>query len=446
MSIDFADSTGNLFNRLGKHYRTVEIIEAYQKTTLDAAVTDTLGQYASDFDLVDGLPTNLTASQNAANKLKTQTLAFASKTLVEMVNDDNPLTEKTELAALRELIRQMIADAQTVDASAVTVATVADGGNNGDGSMLVSVKNGKDNDLENVLAEDIVVTCTSDSQPGRGNLLEGSEIFTAKGEAPVERTDFNFPKGSNGSTTVPLSNPAVDSSSANFLTNGNFEDFTAGDPDNWTIQVGDAAGSVDETSTAFKGSKALQFLGDGAELTKITQQLRLAGSTAGQFQPLRRYAFAFQVRVSVVPAAGVLRISLRDGIAGALIGTAITVDLTAEGTSYVFKSVQLVTPDPLPDQIHMVIELTTALESGKSVFIDHFACREMTQHQGGPLMVIFPGAIRFIVGDFFTVTPTNDRAGKFQEFFERNFRMSQIPLLLPSNNAGGETISDGLIG
>ena len=82
MAIDFTNSPGNLFNRLGKHYRAVELIETHQRTTLDTAITDILGQYANDFDLVDGLPTNLTSSQSAANKLKIQVFAFASKTLI----------------------------------------------------------------------------------------------------------------------------------------------------------------------------------------------------------------------------------------------------------------------------------------------------------------------------------------------------------------------------
>lgn len=447
MALDFTDSTGNLFNRLGKLFKQFEDAETYQKTTLDSAFVDVFGQYNADAELIEGGFDEFSSSRDAAGGIKDDALARAETTVIKMVNDDNRQPLDDIDTALVELIRQMNAGTETVDASTPGISTSPDASNNGDGLVLSAVENGKGETLENVLAEDVVLDCTSDSQPGRGNLVVGSEIFTAQGELDVDKSSFEFPKGTNGATQIPVSNPAVGPSTDNFLTNSDFEDFTVADtPDSWVLDIGAAGVGIRETSTAFSGTKALEFRGDGAELTRISQSLRAAPATQGFFEPERRYALAFQVRVSVAPSAGVLRVSLRETSSGAQIGDAITVDLTTVGIVYVSKSVQIKTPDPLSDTIFIVIELTTALETGKGVFIDHMALTEMIQHENGPLFAIFPGAVKWLVADRVTAAVTNDRAGKFQEFFERAFDMSDKGLLLPSDNVGGETILDTLIG
>lgn len=447
MALDFTDVTGNLFNRLGKLFKLVEDVETYQQTTLDNAFVDQFGQYNGDAQLIEGGFTDFDASRDAAGGIKSDNFARAEATVIKMVNDDNRQPLDDIDTALLELIRQLDAAAATVNASTPGISTAPDAANNGDGVVLSAVENGKGESLENVLGEDVVLDCTSDSQPGRGTLQIGSEVFTAQGELDVDKSSFEFPKGSNTVTQIPVSNPAAGPSTNNFLTNSDFEDFTVADtPDSWVLDVGVAGAGIQETATAFSGVKALEFFGDGAELTRISQSLRAAPATQGLFEPEKRYALAFQVRVSAAPSAGVLRVSLRETSSGAQIGDDVSVDLTTVGVVYVSKSVQINTPDPLPDTVFVVIELTTALESGKSVFIDHMALVEMTQHANGPLFAIFPGAIKWLVDDRVTAAVTNDRAGKFQEFFERAFDMTDKGLLLPSNNAGGETILDTLIG
>ncbi len=233
------------------------------------------------------------------------------------------------------------------------------------------------------------------------------------------------------------------------MTNGDFEAFTADAPDDWTIVTGTAGTTVDdETTNFYKGAKALAIIGTAAsERTRLSQQLR-STSDLGQIKPETRYALACRVRVSAAPAAGTLRISLRDGTTdGATVigGVDITVDLTAETTSYAFKSAQINMPASLPDDIYLVIEHTVAIDNGKSTFIDQLALVEMTQHENGPLFAIFPGATKFLVDDKFVATVTNDRAGEIQEFFNRLFPMDDNQRLLPSDTYGNETIDDILV-
>ena len=49
-----------------------------------------------------------------------------------------------------------------------------------------------------------------------------------------------------------------------------------------------------------------------------------------------------------------------------------------------------------------------------------------------------------VIGDTFTIAVTNNRAGSFQEWFERFFDMRAKGLLLPSDTSG--SIADSLIG
>ena len=72
-------------------------------------------------------------------------------------------------------------------------------------------------------------------------------------------------------------------------------------------------------------------------------------------------------------------------------------------------------------------------------------------YSGGPQAAIFSGKTPFTKGsaqvapDSFTITVTNDRAGEFQEWFERMFDMAAKGLILPSDSGGSETQSDALI-
>lgn len=114
------------------------------------------------------------------------------------------------------------------------------------------------------------------------------------------------------------------------------------------------------------------------------------------------------------------------------------------------------TPAVLPPAVYLRIRIAVAISSGTSLFFDDVALSRMTAlYQGGPLAAVFSpaqtlpkilgGGTPWGAGDTITLTVTNDRAGGFQEWFNRNFGMTAMQLLLPSDAFGAETIADGLI-
>ena len=203
------------------------------------------------------------------------------------------------------------------------------------------------------------------------------------------------------------------------------------------------------SANAFVGL-AVELDSDGAELTCLNRRVTLAALT--------QYAFNMWALADVVPAAGVLTVDLVDGIGGSVIndqaGTANSFTITGSAltTSFVAKNGVFRTPKILPPVVYLRIRISTAISAGTSVFIDHAALVAMTSlYTGGPVAAIFSGKTSFTKGgtevdaDVFTLTCTNNRAGEFQEWFERLFDMTSKGLILPSDTGGTETLDDSLI-
>lgn len=203
------------------------------------------------------------------------------------------------------------------------------------------------------------------------------------------------------------------------------------------------------SNNAYVG-KALEFDSDGSQLTAIQTPVTL--------DPLTQYAFNCWMMTDSIPAAGVITIDLVDGIGGSVIadeaGTnnSFTVDCTGLTTSFAAKTGTFRTPKNLPAIVYLRIRITTAISNTSSVFIDHASLVEMVElYPDGLSVALFSGATPWkkgsgqVVGDYIAVTVANDRAGLFQEWFERNFDMRSKGLLLPSVTDGSETQDDALI-
>lgn len=445
MALDFTSGTGHLFNRLGALFHTIGAVQTYQGTTMPAYVLDVSNQYDADLRFIPTLQGTLTSGQGAAGGVTGDIVTIAQNTLITMIQEDTPQPQATLDYSIPQLIAQMIAASATVRKNIVTQSPAAGAANSGNGTCLARLTDGTSTILENVYAETFTVTCTQDAQPGNG-AVAGQEQFTVLGDLNVGKLDFTWPKGSGGQTQIVAASAAINASTQNTLTNGNFEAFTiANIPDNWTISVGTAGTTVKSVATPYIGALALSIVGNASELTKLTQILRdTANSIETIIQPQTVWAVACYVRVSSVPAAGVLKISLQDG-SGTVVGTAITVTLSAATTSYVLKSAMFSMPLDLPAKLVMTIELTTALDNTKAVYIDELVMTQMTQHANGPFIAIIPGNVNFIRQDVFNVAITNDKAGQFQTWFNRVFDMDTRHLVLPSAVSGSETISDSLI-
>jgi hypothetical protein len=215
-----------------------------------------------------------------------------------------------------------------------------------------------------------------------------------------------------------------------------------------TVTNGTTGGTLTPGTTTtgsthvYSGGKALEFDSDGSQLTAIWQRLTNLKSQTS-------YAFNGWFKTDSVPAAGVLTVDLYDG--SAVInddeGTANSFTIAATGltTSYVASNGVFRLPRVVPPVIYLRIRISTGVSNTSSVFIDHCALGEARElYDGGPVAALFAGADHFAVGDTFTIAVTNDRAGSFQEWFERWFDMRAKGLLLPSDGTG--SIADSLIG
>lgn len=543
MTINFT----TLFTQLGKGIHA-------QKTALAAAgatVPPEIEDYLDEIGAVSlALKPALTLGQTAYDSWRGAQSALVSglqqsmeTLLIETVAADAALAAKVLPDALKELIRQMVAGSESVDASTAAASASSVTGN-GDGVLVVSAKRVDGLASENMIAEAIRLECVSDSSPETAG-------FSVLGEPAVDLLSEEWPQGSGAGSSLT----AVDAANS-LLPNGTFEDEDdrANFPDGWVLGVGtigttikitnpeiqqiavtgpptagtyvinltNAAGKVQSTeplaynapgstvqsainaligfdevtvsttgttpnfthlitftglagnlteltvtngttggtysvsttqagtNNAYKG-KALEFDSDGSQLTAIYAPVALS--------PLRQYAFCCRMLADVVPVAGVITIDLVDGVGGTVIADAqatnntFTIDCTALTTSFAAKTGVFRTPRVLPAIVFLRIRITTAVSSGSSIFIDHAALAEMREvYAGGPFAQIFSGATPFTkgsgqqAGDYFTITVTNNRAGEFQEWFDRNFEMRQKGLILPSNGAGSETIADSFIG
>ena len=197
------------------------------------------------------------------------------------------------------------------------------------------------------------------------------------------------------------------------------------------------------SANVYSGARALEFDSDAAQLTQIKQ--KITGLSANGV-----YAVNFAAKVDVVPAAGVFTVDLYDG-------SAIINDDQGTANSFTFNAADLTTdfefrngffrlPKVLPPLVYLRIRISTAISAGTSAFIDHVAFQAATElYAGGPWVAAFDGSTSFAAGDTHTLAVTNDRAGEFQDWFERAFNMREAGLLLPSDASGSETQADSLI-
>ena len=443
MALNFANGTGNLFNRLGAIFSAIKSNQTFQATTLPAIETDIASQFTTRQDMIPTFAVTITQAQNVGQSFSQAMAQLATNTLVGMVQDDSPQPAKTLPYAIPELIRQMNATGATVTHSVVGSSVTSATTNTGTGTVLVSTTDENGYNLENILAEDFPVVCVADAQPGQGTTAN-QERFTALGDLAAPAMDFHWPLGSGVKSNLTAASADAGPSPANVLTNSNFETWsTAGSLTGWSAITGTFAGTIKQTSGSYRGVYALAIVSTGSELTQVTQILR-TGTTIGIIQPQTKYALAYWAKVSAVPAAGVLRVALKDTVNGTIYGGS-TVTLSGETSNYALHSATFNTPLVLPATLTAVVELTTALDSGKSVLLDDLVLTAMSQFGNGPYLTVIPGATNFIRGDSFTVTLTNDRGGQFQEFFERCFGMSANGWLLPSASSSSATIPNNLI-
>lgn len=234
MTIDFHDPINNdaLFDIQGKAFYAQQQACAQLGTTLPGLIEDTITQHqlqtvdAEKEQAATVLPPAVAAIQTGGAGSLSLIQSYVQNLLIEIAHDDNPLPAKTADYALAELIKQMEANSESVDASTVGVTITAGASNVGNGFLVASTKRGDGRANEHIYAEDVRAQVVS---AGR------SASITLAGELSVQLLDSTWPKGSGSSASV-----IAQTADSSLVPNGDMEDEDDVDnkPDDWIVSVG----------------------------------------------------------------------------------------------------------------------------------------------------------------------------------------------------------------
>lgn len=531
MAIDF----DVLFPRLGKLFFAAKTLNTSRLTTVPTEVFDAMDEVDAAGEALRETMANLPEAvdrwRGGGDALIAALATSAGDLIIQTVKADNPQEVDDLTHALQEVVLQMVAQVDSVDASTVAATITAGSSNAGNGTFLASTKRGDGKVNENILDESLVALSTDGTS------------FTFEGEvAEDDKLSQDWPLGSGANASVSVS--ALD----DVLTNGGFETADTNNsakPANWIVSVGtigttlkmtsvevqtviisssptsgsfvlhwvnaasksqstdslafnasgddvqsalralvgleevtvvttgttpnfthtitftgvtnpaqltstnrfDTGSIAHATSTAgsahvYSGARSLEFDSDGSQLTEIRQAVTLEAGTV--------YAVNLLAKTDSVPAAGVLTVDLYDGSAiindDATTANSFTISAPGLTTSFVAKNGFFRTPTILPPIVYLRIRISTGVSNTSSVFIDQVQLVAATElYLGGPQVAIFAGSTPFQGEDTALLECTNNRAGEFQEWFERAFDMREKGLLLPSDTGASETQADSLI-
>lgn len=419
----------NLFTMLGKLVKGVNNVKTYYgELDTDVGAVQTAYSTYSQFALLQRIPDTWRNFKEGVygwiGQINGQ--AFSLLTDRELILKELPIGSGSSIQDVMPLLMaNMIANSQHVTKSVVTlgsVTTTSTGASVGEafvdavldgftapGAGMSASKNY--NGVTSQLSEDDTVSliCTSDSESG--GATEGLETFQWTG-LPTNPGLYHYLSFGTGSNTTiqPLN-------AFNYIANGEFESFSSNTPASWTIVSGTVGTHIlKETSVVQRGSSSLKLAGDGAQATISISQ----APVISQLIPLKRYMVAAWVRGTSATAAGTLTIQF-EGTGYTAGGTEkISMDSTAlsAATSWTLKKFYINLPLEIPDDFKLVVKVTGTLTTGKSVYIDGLCLGPVT-YVNGVNVAIVAGKDKFLKGDKFTFTISNDDAGVFQTWFRK---------------------------
>jgi len=450
------DGTNGLFTRLGKIFGMMDAVKTHQsdlKTrllALQAEYTD------ADFYMIASLVASIESRLVQTGQILNDLNSAAQATLVEtcyadsLVSTRGVLPEKTVPQALLYLNREMVADAKTVNRTTISKSAVTTGTNTGNGTLVFSElppnsMSAGGTQYPCARSERLEARCIQDAQDGM--MRAGEERFEIRGWASYPNLDYRWPAGSGTRMTMAAVHAGVDNGARyeNMMRNSNFANFTSNLPDGWESVVGTAGTHyLQETSVTYRGSSALKFVGDAANLTQIRQQMGSVDGTPATLVADRLYLLSVYCRTSAGITAGNLRICLCDS-AGTLLSATSYVDVPyTTGTTYGLKTIPFRAPLALPSSVYVGIKLTTAASAGGIFYIDELVVNEMRQiAEGGVGLTIVAGSTNFVVNDSLRLLVTNNFEGKFNKSFDRSYDLYGNGVVLP--NSAAPNISDALI-
>lgn len=417
----------------------------------------------------------LTGLDQTIQQAKQACIADLTSIFITRVTNDVNLPNAQFSTCFVEFFRQQKSASSTVNQSTMGSSVSAGANNTGNATIVVGTTDQNGATLEYAIPENLIVKCTQDRFSGGTAGQEQCGIVGQALQNPLSYTYLTTP-GSGASGNLTVVDPTQGNAGGNLLTGGSatagaFKAWSGGQPTGWVVNV-DGANVTDGTTSNYSGvAHCLQFTGNtgGTNLqTEVYQNFTNGAITGGSSQaitPNTVYLFYMQLKASVVPAAGVIKVSLTDG-SGTVIndnaGNANTITITVSGlgnTNYNAQSGSFRTPTVMPANVRLRIKATTPITTGSNVFMDFVALSQPSAsiigglYAGGPFISIFRGSadlirwVNYAVGDTWTVAITNSLFSSitpsFQTTMNRMLGLASLGFVL--NSSGAPTIADTLI-
>lgn len=432
---------GGLFTRLGKLVGLLNDINTFRGGTSSGqfvkAVTDALAQVDGDTAAIratlQGILTGYPSAQAGLTAMQQLVKTAAANLLVTQVNNDTPLYQQTTPYALAVLKSQMLSGGYYVNPNTVSATVTPGGSNAGNGSIICDTRDKYGYQLDNLLAESIAVTCTSESSAAGTLQLLGTL-------PQADPLNWAWPAGSGCNKSLTSVDPAAN---AAYIAGGNFDSFTANLPNGWTASVGTAGTDFGAAGSGYKGANALKYIGGTGVLSSLTQNIAVASRTP--------YALNFWLKADVVPASGNLIVDLYNGSSviqdDAGNNCSLSIALNGITTSYVAKNAVWRIADPLPSTATLRCRLSVVIPGGSNIFLDQLTFQPATQigtNLGDTIWAaVATGSADWALKDTLSIATANNRTCQWQAAFDRLFGARATGFVLPTS--GSTLVNDSLI-
>lgn len=426
MTVSLAD----LYSRLGK-LMGIAKVQVDARAAIKTRVTTLDGSYTAAtrymFTPLLNYFLKLGSSQDQSVR---QSVSTAVTTLTEMVTIDNASTPKLLLPALTELKRQMVLAGSTLPANTITQNAVTYGSANvGTGKLIL-------HSIPSTMSciETIRVECVTDVTNGA---ISGGETFTVKSDARVtDITSDLYPSGSgaNSSNVCTMYGDGI-----NLLDNGDFDSFTSGAPNSWTVTSTGTGILTQDTQEQLRGSSCIVITGGGGMTANLEQAGKRAIIGSG-----KRIICGFWAKklTGSAPLTHDIEFEIQNQNATVL-GTVVCVG-TAMTTNYALYTTSIVMAENAPPT-EITFSLQIVLNANQNVVIDSvFVVQPQQYGTNGQFLQMLAGATDWRIGDYATVAIGNNYSATVSNYTERFFQPWANGIELPTTT-GTPTVANSVI-
>lgn len=416
-----AFSYSTFFNRLGNLFGIAKL-QINQRASIRTRMNNMDAYYdAASRYMISQVISYYSSLGTTQDTSVTQSISGGLKTLTEMISANNTNIAKTKIAALTELNQIMITDGISIPINTISQGAAA----------YVSVGNGKvviHGEFPQLSPnETIQFLCISDITTGSPS---GRESFTVTGAARIKDvTSDLYPQGSGGNATYS----SIDYATGNYITNGTFDSWTAGLPNNWSFVYGSANVSQ-YVAGSFRGSSSLQITSNSATSLYQTASTQILG-------PHKRITFGFWAKKISGTLVSVVSMQLTDQTNSPLANcSATSATLT---TDWKLFTGYYISPYGAPPTT-VTVQLSNQNTNGVEVAIDCVFIDEPQQLGiNGQFITICAGSIDWRLKDAASVVMTNNLTSNLLNYFERFFSAAENGIELPVN--ASPTYTDAVI-